>query len=221
MPANERKLKYFLLLRIYRHFSLFLLLNSTQLTNRYPHLFILLLGSLISLIKLGLLFNGLLLKLVEALDQLGHVLALERHRKASVLQLLVARVVKNAAEGIYQRASPIVSFILLAAWGLCHIVAVKKAFVVQDYRESQAVDCLERFDIQCGNQLLFEPSSWWWWVCEAGLAVYGSCSSSCFFSVFDLDEVFTWELLVLHEREDKVFPLHGRFFLSLLCIGWG
>ena len=62
---------------------------------------ILLLGSLVALIELGLLFNRLRLKLVEALNEFGHVLALERHRKATILQLLVVRVVQDAAKGIY------------------------------------------------------------------------------------------------------------------------
>ena len=179
---------------------------------------LLLCSLLVSLIELGLLLNGLRLKLVEPLNEFGHVLALERHWKASVLQLLVARVVQDAAEGIYQRAGPIASFILLAAGWLRHIVAVKKAFVVQDYRESQAVDRLERFDVQCRNQLLFKATRRSWF-CETGLAVYGSCSSASFFDVFDPDEVFAWDLLVLNEGQHKVFPLHGRFVLSLLSLG--
>ena len=107
---------------------------------------------------------------------------------------------------------------MLAAGGLCHIVAVKKALVVQDYRESQAVDRLERLDVQRRNQLLFETARWSW-VCKASLTVYGSCSTCSFFYVFDPDEVFAWELLVLHEGQHKIFPLHGRFVLSLLSLG--
>ena len=102
---------------------------------------------------------------------------------------------------------------MLGLAGLGHVVAVEQALVVQDYGEGESVDRLERFDIECRNQLLFDGSRHQ--VCESCLAVSGRCALiACFY----FHEEFPLQLLVLQEGEDKVFSLDDRFLFLLLFL---
>lgn len=174
---------------------------------------VLVLSLLKSSIQLSLLLKCPLLNLHETLDELWHVLTFKGHGEPTIKLGLIVCIIEHVTEGRDYRTSPVVR---VFTW-IFHIIAVQLTLVVHHDWEGQVVERFEQLNIEDRDELFLVAARW----LSSRLFSEPSLIVDCrgLWWRDKLDEKFAHQLLVLHEAENKVTPLHCCLLLVLGDLG--